>query len=98
MEEQIQPQQPTTPEPEFQPSPPQGETLRSQPDKKLSIYVLVGLIVAGVAFEFYIWEKEDYFLLCHRRQLAQRLPQLLIQPLTGKHIPILSMGLSLSIL
>ena len=57
MDEQYQPQQPTTPEPEFQPSPPQGETLRSQPDKKLSIYVLVGLIVAGVAFEFYIWEK-----------------------------------------
>ncbi|PIR41908.1 MAG: hypothetical protein COV30_01145 [Candidatus Yanofskybacteria bacterium CG10_big_fil_rev_8_21_14_0_10_37_15] len=57
-------------EPEFQPSPPQGEPLQShQPNpstgsgqaKKIWLYVLIGLIIAGGAFGFYIWQKRGLF-------------------------------------
>ena len=52
MDEQIQPrqEQPVTPESEFQPHPPQS-------NKKIWIYVLIGLIIVGGAFGFYVWQK-----------------------------------------
>jgi len=46
----------------FQPSPPQGEPLQShQSNKKILIYVLIGLIIAGGAFGYYIWQKGGLF-------------------------------------
>ena len=64
MDEQIQPQQPTNQE--FQPlqpaelAPLQEESLRPQPDKNW-IYVLVGLVIAGGAFGYYVWQKGGLF-------------------------------------
>jgi len=58
MDEQIQPQeQPMTSEPEFQPEqfPPISPS-GGQPNKKLWIYVLVGLVIAGGAFGFWWWQ------------------------------------------
>lgn len=61
-----QPQQPTSQEfQSLQPAelvPPQGEPLQAHPaDKKVWIYILIGLIVAGGAFGFYIWQKGGLF-------------------------------------
>jgi hypothetical protein len=56
--QQYQPQQPTNQGTDFEPSPPQGEAFQlHQPDKKLWIYVLVGFVIAGGAFGFYVWQR-----------------------------------------
>jgi len=60
MDEQHQPQQPVTPQSEFQPSPLQGEPLLPQPNKNLWIYLLIVLVVAGGAFWFYVWQKGGF--------------------------------------
>ena len=59
MNEQTQPQeQPITPQPEFQLSPPQGELLQShQHGKEIWVCILVGLIIAGGAFGFWWWQR-----------------------------------------
>lgn len=55
-----QPQQPVNQEPNFQSFPPQEEPLQSrQSDKKLFIYVLIILVIAGGAFGFYVLKKGE---------------------------------------
>ena len=57
-EQQPQPQQPTIPQPEFQPQPPaSGPLEQPKPSKNLWIYLLIGLIVVGGALGYYVWQK-----------------------------------------
>jgi hypothetical protein len=58
MDEQYQPQQPVNQEQEFQTSSPQREPLQTpQLNKELLIYLIVGLVIAGLVFGYYIWQK-----------------------------------------
>ncbi|MBI2674742.1 MAG: hypothetical protein HYX22_03340 [Candidatus Yanofskybacteria bacterium] len=57
-----QSQQLNNQEQEFQSASPQGGPLQAhQPDKKIWIYVLVGLVIAGGAYGFYVWQKGGLF-------------------------------------
>ena len=55
-EQPNQPQsqeQPVNPQPEFQPEQPQPK------NKNIWAYLLIGLVIAGGAFGFYIWQNQE---------------------------------------
>ena len=53
-----QPQgQPVTPQPEFQPVLPSG----GQPTKRVGLFIILGFIIAGGVFGFYVWQKGGLF-------------------------------------